>query len=175
MLLAAVVLGATLTAQAAAPVIQGPGSDSERREPLIVPGGSKDPQPPATEPLADRVAVPEPTPQALAYRRSGNLLWVIDTVWALLVPAVLLWTGASARMRDWARAIGRKWFFVVGLYFVFFVLVTTVIDLPLVYYETYVRQHAYGLSNQTVSKWVTDQAANLGVVLVICSRFPLSS
>jgi len=155
MLLAAVVLGATLTAQADAPVAapggQGPGSDV------------------ATFAAPDRVAVPEPTPQALAYRRSGNLLWVIGTVWALFVPAVLLWTGASARLRDWARAIGRKWFFVVALYFVFFVLVTTVIDLPLVYYETYVRQHAYGLSNQTLSKWTTDQAANLGVVLVIGS------
>ena len=115
----------------------------------------------------DRVAVPEPTAQALAYRRSGTVLWVLDNLWALLVPAVLLWTGFSARMRDWSRKIGRKWFFVIAVYWVFFVVLNTVVDLPRVYYEDFIRQHAYGLSNQTLGKWASDQAANFGVTLVL--------
>ena len=82
----------------------------------------------------DRVPVPEPTAQALAYHRSGTVLWVLDNLWALLVPAVLLWTGFSARMRDWSRRIGRKWFFVIAVYWVFFVVLNTVVDLPRVYY-----------------------------------------
>ena len=64
---------------------------------------------------SDRVAVPEPTEQAKAYHRSGNVLWVLDTAWALVLPALLLWTGLSARMRDWARRAGRYWFFTVAL------------------------------------------------------------
>jgi len=115
------------------------------------------------------VAVPEPTPQALAYHRSGNILWVFNTVWGLLVPAALLWTGFSARMRDWAGAIGRQWFFIVAVYWVIFTVVTTAIDLPRVYYQSFVRQHAYGLSNQTIGKWTSDQFANLAVTLVIGS------
>src|SRR5215211_6087488 len=67
---------------------------------------------------AERVAVPEPTPQALAYHRSGTLLWLFNTLWALLLPAVLLWTGFSARMRSWSRAIGRRWFFIVAIYWI---------------------------------------------------------
>lgn len=115
----------------------------------------------------DRVAVPEPSEKALAYRRSGNLLWVANTVWGLFVPALFLWTGFSARMRNWATRIGRRWFFVVAIYWVIFTLVSTVIDLPRVYYEEFVRQHAYGLSNQTIGKWASDQLASLGVTLVI--------
>jgi Zn-dependent protease with chaperone function len=70
-------------------------------------------------------------------------------------------------MRDWSRAIGRRWFFIVAVYWIIFTVVTTVIDLPRVYYESFVRQHAYGLSNQTLGKWTSDQIANLGVTLVI--------
>ena len=117
-----------------------------------------------------RVQVPEPTEKALAYHRSGNIIWVATTIWGLVVPAAFLWTGFSARIRDWARAIGRKWFFVVAIYWVIFTLVSTAIDLPRAYYVGFVRQHAYGLSNQTIGKWASDQVASLGVTLVIGRR-----
>jgi len=116
---------------------------------------------------SDRVAVPEPSEQAKAYYRSGNILWVLDIAWTLILPALLLWTGLSARLRDWARAAGRKWFFVVAIYWVLFTIAMTAIDLPRTYYESFIRQHAYGLSNQTLGKWASDQLASLGVTLVI--------
>jgi len=140
---------------------------------LVLPGAARaQDAPPAPPPStaaapAGRVAVPEPTPQALAYHRSGNVIWAFNTAWGLLVPAVILWTGFSGRMRDWARAIGRNWFFTVAIYWVIFTLVSTVVDLPRVYYESFVRQHAYGLSNQTLGKWASDQMANVLVTLVI--------
>ena len=115
----------------------------------------------------ERVQVPEPTEKALAYHRSGNVIWAATTMWGLLVPAAFLWTGFSARMRNWASAIGRKWFFGVAAYWVIYTLISTVIDLPRAYYVGFVRQHAYGLSNQTFGKWTSDQFANLAVTLVI--------
>jgi len=124
--------------------------------------------PAAQQPASsDPVAVPEPSEQAKAYYRSGNVVWVIDTAWTLILPALLLWTGLSARMRDWARVAGRKWFFVVAIYWVLFTIAMTAIDLPRTYYEGFIRQHAYGLSNQTLGKWASDQLASLGVTLVI--------
>ena len=111
--------------------------------------------------------MPEPSAKALAYRRSSNILWVFNNAWGLFVPAVLLWTGFSARMRDWAARIGRKWFFIVAVYWVIITLVTTIVDLPRVYYEDFVRQHAYGLSNQTIGKFASDQVASLAITLVI--------
>jgi STE24 endopeptidase len=143
---------------------------------LLMPAGAmaqNAAQPPAAPPAAsdaasnERVPVPEPSEKALSYHRSGTLIWIFSTVWGLLVPAAILWTGFSARMRNWAQAIGRKWFFIVAAYWVIFTLVSTVIDLPRVYYVGFVRQHAYDLSNQTLAKWASDQLANLAVTLVI--------
>ncbi|RPH63518.1 MAG: M48 family peptidase [Acidobacteria bacterium] len=128
------------------------------------------PQPSVSETSAastERVPVPEPTEKALAYHRSGNVLWVINTLWGLVIPALFLVSGLSARIRTWARALGKKWFFVIGLYFVIFSFFNFVIDLPLSYYQGFVRQHAYGLSNQTFAKWASDQLTGLMVALVI--------
>ena len=91
------------------------------------------------------VAVPEPSEKAMRYYRSGNVLWFINTVWGLLIPALFLFTGFSARIRDWAQAIGRKWFFVIVVYLTLFLAINFLIDLPLDFYRSFVRQHAPGL------------------------------
>jgi Zn-dependent protease with chaperone function len=112
------------------------------------------------------VAVPEPTPQALSYYRSGNVLWIVDNIWGLLVPAVFLFTGFSGVLGRWAHRVGKRWFIAIGLYFIAFSAITSVIDLPLVYYESFVREHAYGLSNQTLAKWTTDQLTSFAIGIV---------
>jgi hypothetical protein len=45
------------------------------------------------------------------------------------------------------------------------------IDPPLSYYEGFVRNHAYGLANQALGKWVSDQVMGLMVGLVIGALF----
>lgn len=102
------------------------------------------------------VPVPEPSEKARAYYRSGIVLWIISTIWEWLVAALFLFTGFSARIRIWAQIIGKKWFFVIGIYFAIFAVVNFLIDLPLVYYADFVREHAYDLSNQTLGKWLSD-------------------
>ena len=102
------------------------------------------------------VAVPNPSDKALRYFRSGNVLWVVDRIWGLLIPSLFLFTGYSAKIRNWAQKLGRKWFFTIGLYFILFTLINFVVDFPLSYYESFVRQHAYDLSNQTFGKWFGD-------------------
>ncbi len=76
------------------------------------------------------VPVPEPSEKALSYYRSGNVLWAVGLVWGILLPCLFLFTGFSARIRDWARKLGRKWF-VVGSYFTVFLHINFVLDLPL--------------------------------------------
>ena len=117
---------------------------------------------------AQPVAVPEPSPLALEYYRTGNWLWAGDQIWSMLVLVVVLATGLSARLRDLAMRLARnRWFFALAIYFTLFTLITTVVDLPRAYYEDFVRQHAYGLSNQTVQKWWTDTLTSLALGLVI--------
>lgn len=117
------------------------------------------------------VAVPEPTEKAMRYYRSGNVVWVVDTLLSLLVPALFLFTGFSARIRDLARRVGRGWLLTIAAYFVLFSLASFVITLPWSYYTEFVRQHAYGLSNQTLGKWASDAVKGLLVGLVAGSLF----
>ena len=112
------------------------------------------------------MAVPEPSDKAMEYYRSGNVLWIVSQVVALAIPCLVLFTGLSARMRTLARRIGRRWFFIVLVYFVFYSLLEYALDFPLAYYAGYVRQHAYGLSNQTFEKWLADSLKELAVGMV---------
>ena len=116
---------------------------------------------PTPQAATSPVPVPEPSEKALSYYRSGNVLWGANIIWELLIPALFLFTGFSGRIRNWAQRLGKKWFFVIGIYFVIFSIISFVIDLPLDYYEGYVREHAYGLSNQTFGKWFGDALKGL--------------
>jgi Zn-dependent protease with chaperone function len=113
------------------------------------------------------VPVPEPSEKALSYYRSGIVLSVVTALWGLLIPALFLFTGFSARIRDWAKSIGKTWFLVIGIYFAIFLIINFALDLPLSYYQGYVRQHAYGLSNQTFGKWFRDELIGLGLGIVV--------
>jgi STE24 endopeptidase len=113
------------------------------------------------------VAVPEPSPLALEYYQTGNRLWVLNRLWALIVPGVLAFSGFSARLRNFARRLGRGWFFTIGFYLIMFLAIMALIDLPLAYYQGFVRQHAYGLSNQTLARWLRNWSVRLGVDMVV--------
>ena len=117
------------------------------------------------------VPVPEPSEKAMARYRSGVVLWLFDTAWGFVVPAVVLLTGFSARMRNWAVRVTRKRVLTIAIYFAIFSIVMFVIDLPRAYYEEFVREHAYGLSNQTFSKWFGDSLKGLAVGTVMGALF----
>lgn len=119
----------------------------------------------------DPVSVPPPAEKAVRYYRSGNVLWFVNLLWSLTIPLFFLFSGFSACIRNWAKNIGRKWFFIIAIYFVLFSVICFVINLPLSYYEEYVRQHAYGLSSQTFQKWFGDSLTSLMVGLVIGCLF----
>src|SRR5213594_4002400 len=71
---------------------------------------------PGSEDDQNPVPVPDLSEKAVRYYESGNVLWVVNQVWALLIPILFLFTGFSASIRSWAQRLGRRWFFVIGLY-----------------------------------------------------------
>jgi len=117
----------------------------------------------AAESTSQHIVVPPASEKAMQYYRSGNVLWVILTLWGLAVPILLLFTGFSVRMRNTARKVGRNWFFTVGVYAVLYSLVGVLLGLPLDWYRSFVRPHAYGLSSQTAAKWWSHQLIGIGV------------
>jgi STE24 endopeptidase len=131
------------------------------------PTATPDSQQASAQSSTDQVPVPEPSEKAVSYYRSGILLWIVNVVWGLLIPALFLFTGFSARIRDWAKRISRWWFLVIGVYFAIFLVINFAIDLPLSYYQGYARQHAYGMSNQTLGKWFGDEIIGLLIGIVV--------
>jgi Zn-dependent protease with chaperone function len=115
---------------------------------------------------AAAVAVPVPSAKAMQYYRSGNVLWIVSQLVALAIPAAILFSGLSARIGRLARRIGRKWFFIIGVYFILYYVLAYVLALPLAFYAGYVRPHAYGLSNLTLQKWWGDWLKWLAVGMV---------
>src|SRR5215207_7974270 len=106
-----------------------------------------------------QVAVPEPSDLAVRYHRSGNVLWAGATVLDLLVPAALLFTGLSARVRNLAARLARgRRFATIAIYAIAYVLIQALVFLPLSWCAGFVRQHAYGLSTEAASEWVSDWA-----------------
>jgi STE24 endopeptidase len=114
----------------------------------------------------ETVAVPEPSELAVRYYRSGNAVWAVATGLSLLIPALLLFTGLSARLRHLAQRLGRRWILMVALYALLFTVVTALLGLPLAYYEDYLRQHAYGLSNQSLGRWLGEWLKGVAVSAV---------
>jgi Zn-dependent protease with chaperone function len=142
----------------------GPTPDSQQMtaQPQATPSATPDRGP---------VPVPEPSEKALSYYHGNIALWILNTLWGFLIPALFLFTGFSARIRDLARRVGRLWYFVIVVYFVIFLLINFVIDLPLDYYQGFARQHAYGLSNQTFGKWFGDEVKGLLIGLIVGALF----
>src|SRR5262249_41000581 len=86
---------------------------------------------PAGDQPTDYVEVLPPSEKALSYYHSGNVLWLINTAWGIVIPCLFLFTGFSGRLRTWAQRLGRKWFFTVCVYFLILWIVVYLIDWPL--------------------------------------------
>lgn len=104
-----------------------------------------------------------------AYFEGKYGLLVVDLVYGLVIAAALLWFRISARMRDIAVSWTRSRFLQVPIYVVLYMIVTAILSFPLSVYEDFLREHAYGLSNQTFVQWLGDQGTSLAVGTVVAA------
>jgi STE24 endopeptidase len=107
--------------------------------------------------------IPAPTESARKYHRGGNVLYVVGLLESLAIPALLLLSGWAARLRTLAWRIGRRWYFSLVAFVSLIALVTFVLELPLAFYEGYVREHLYGLSRQSLPAWLGQTAGAAAV------------
>ena len=102
-----------------------------------------------------------------AYFEGGYWLSVWDFFTSALIMWLLLQFGWSARMRNLSQRMTRFRPLQTALYWVQFIIVTSVLAFPLTVYEGYFREHKYGLLNQTFGPWMKDQLVALAVSLVL--------
>ncbi|HEU4428679.1 MAG TPA: M48 family metallopeptidase [Myxococcota bacterium] len=117
------------------------------------------------------VLVPEPTPEAVRYHRSGHWIWAASNALGIAVPALILWSGAAVALRSRVERIARVWPLAAALFIAGYFALDWLLTLPFAYYAGFVRQHAYGMSNQSLGQWLGDSAIGLGVNIVIATLF----
>lgn len=108
-----------------------------------------------------------------AYFEGGYWLILWDFLLSAGVYLLLLVTGWSARMRDRAERVTRFAPLRTALYWVQFLIVTSVLVFPLTVYAGFVREHAYGLATQGFGSWFGDQLKGLAVGLVFGGVFAI--
>ena len=151
LLLAAVglaVQGAELVVPAAAQATTGVAFDAEAATRAWI----------ETLPLAQR----EKTD---AYFEGGYWIALWSTLIGMASALLLLASGASRRMREWAERATRFRALQTGLYSVMCLAAFTALALPFTVYTDFVREHQYGLSNLSFAAWAGEQALGLALSL----------
>lgn len=124
--------------------------------------------------LADacaNVVVPAPSEQAMRYYTSGNTLWIMQQLVSLAIPLLFLFTGFSGKLSRLSERWGRKWYPSLVIYLAAYLIISSFLSFPLDYYSDFVRQHAYGLSNQTLGRWFGNWNKSLIVSFIGCAAF----
>ena len=107
------------------------------------------------------------TARSDAYFEGGYWMILWDFLYGVAVALLLLNLRWSGRMRVLAERVTRFKPVHTFVYWVQYLVLTTVLIFPLSVYEEYFREHKYGLATQTVGPWMGDQLKNLGVNLVL--------
>jgi STE24 endopeptidase len=110
---------------------------------------------------------PDKRARADAYFEGGYWLQLWNFLFGAAVAILMLQSRLSARIRDWATRVS-SWRGIQDLiYFILFLLITSVIEFPLTVYQGYIREHKYGLATQTFGPWMRDQLVGLAVGAVL--------
>lgn len=105
--------------------------------------------------------------QSDAYFEGGYWLQLWGLLYGLVVAWILLRSGLSRKMRDVGRRISSKPWLVTMIYTAQWLLIGSLLALPLTIYQGFFREHAYGLATQTFGAWSFDQFKELLIGLII--------
>jgi STE24 endopeptidase len=107
------------------------------------------------------------TARSDAYFEGGYWLILWDFLYGVVVALLLLNLRWSARMRDLSERVTRFKPVHTFVYWLQYLVLTTILFFPLSVYEDYFREHKYGLATQTFGPWLGDQTKGLAVNLVL--------
>jgi len=101
-----------------------------------------------------------------AYFEGGY--WLI--LWNFLLTAAicvfLLQSKISARLRDFAEKLTASNTLRATIYSVLFIAIFALLCFPLEFYQSFYREHQYGMSTQTFGPWFAEELTGLGVTLI---------
>lgn len=110
---------------------------------------------------------PEAKAKSDAYFEGGYWMILWDFIYGVIVALLLLNLRWSAGMRNLAERMTRFKPIQTLIYWLEYLVLTTILLFPLTVYEDYFREHKYGLATQTFGPWLGDQLKGFAVSLVL--------
>lgn len=110
---------------------------------------------------------PNLSEEVYSYRKTNLNIWAINTLLKFLIPLLFLITRFSAKIRNFAKSKTGNFFLIVAIYVVIFIIIDLLIYLPMSYYSGFVVRHRFGLSNQTIGRWLELVFKNFILNLII--------
>ena len=98
-----------------------------------------------------------------AYFEGGYWLILWNFLLGAAISLLLLGSGLSVRLRDFAERITRFRTLQVAVFAVAYAVIVAVLSFPLGVYSDYFREHAYGLATQTFASWFREQLLGLAL------------
>lgn len=116
-----------------------------------------------------RVDYPNLKEEVYSYRFDGLKVWAIRLLLSFGIPLYFLTSGLSQKI---SLRAGTNNLFISGLiYGIIFFGIIFLINLPLNFYSSYYLGHKYGLSNQTIFRWLELNIKNFLVNDLVTSLF----
>lgn len=109
--------------------------------------------------------------QSNAYFEGGYWLLLWNLLWGLAIAAWLMSGGRSARLRDWAERLTARRGLQTLLYAIVYLLLTWLLSLPLTIYQSFFREHQYGLATQSFLPWFGELCISLAITIVLGAPF----
>ncbi len=112
-------------------------------------------------------------PVAKHYTRTKLLLGIASSVLSFGVVLALVVTGLTQELSAWAQAQSSDEYLALLLFLAAVGIIEAVVTLPLGFYSTYIIEHRYNLSNQTLGRWAWERlkallvAAPLMVIVAV--------
>lgn len=119
----------------------------------------------ATQAYLDRLP-PAAVQRANAYNEGQYWLQLWEELLGVAIATLMLGGRRAARVRDWAQRVGRYTLVRDALVGGTYGLAGGLLALPLTVYAGFVREHAYGMSTQTLPAYLGEQALELGVTVL---------
>jgi len=112
--------------------------------------------------------------RATRYHRLKRRLGILGWVWTLLLLVGLTWTGWSVTLREVAESAAGSLTGFPGLpvltvliYVVLLSFLNEIGSLPIGWYSGHVVERRYGLSNESLGHWTTDEVKSLGIGMLL--------
>lgn len=98
---------------------------------------------------------------AKQYSKTKLILGIISPSSSFLVVVLILLSGFSVTLRDWATSQSTNEYVAVVLFLLAITLIESAVTFPISFYSSYIVEHRYNLSTQTLGRWLWERVKGL--------------